>query len=71
MTGGLKAKEAKVTLQKINLNQLRNFLENIEFGTYNLSVSSINIKNDDQLRGYMNVELGVVAYLFQNPGSAQ
>ncbi len=61
----LKMRQAKVTLQKVNLNQLKSFLQNIEFGQYNLSVSSIKISNDSDLRGYMKVEMGVVAYLFK------
>jgi hypothetical protein len=52
-------------MQRVNLSQLKNFLNNVEFGPYNLSVSSIKITNDSKIRGYMNVDLGVVAYLFQ------
>ena len=63
--GDVKLKQATVKLERVNLTQLRSFLQNIEFGAYNLSVSSLKISNDDQLRGYMNVELGVVAYLLQ------
>jgi len=61
----VKLKQATVKLERVNLTQLRTFLQNIEYGPYSLSVSSLKISNDDQLRGYMNVELGVVAYLFQ------
>lgn len=64
----IQIKQAKVTLQRVNLEQVKAFLENVEFSPYNLSVSSLKITNDDKIRGYMNVELSVVAYLFQ-PGS--
>jgi type II secretory pathway pseudopilin PulG len=59
-----KAKHATVKLEKINLNQLKAFLQSIENGSYNLIISSLKISNDDKIRGYMNVELGIVAYLF-------
>lgn len=62
----VKIRQASVTLQKVNLLQLKNFLSAIEFGQHNLSVSSIKVTNDDKIRGYMNVELGVVAYVFQS-----
>lgn len=61
----VKLKQAVVKLQRVNLDQLKNFLQGIEFGSYNLSVSSLKITNDDKIRGYMNVEVSVVAYLFQ------
>ena len=64
----VKLKQASVSLKKVNLNQLKTFLNNVEFGTYNLSISSLKISNDDKIRGYMNVDLGVVAYLFQAEG---
>lgn len=57
----VKLKQASVTLKKVNLNQLKAFLNNVEFGQYNLSISSIKITNDDKIRGYMNVDMGVVA----------
>ena len=65
----VKLKQASVSLKKVNLNQLKSFLNNVEFGTYNLSISSLKISNDDKIRGYMNVDLGVVAYLFQAEGA--
>ena len=61
----VRMKQATVKLERVNLTQLRDFLQGVEFGPYNLSVSSLQISNDDKIRGYMNVELGVVAYLFQ------
>lgn len=61
----VRLKQASVRLEKINLSQLRDFLKNVEFGPYSVIVSSVNIANDDKLRGYMNVEVGVVAYLFK------
>ncbi|MCA9242275.1 MAG: hypothetical protein KDA37_18820 [Planctomycetales bacterium] len=63
----IRIKQAKVTIQRANLHQLKSFLENIEFDRYNTSISSLTIKNDEKIRGYMNVEIGIVAYLFQ-PG---
>ncbi len=62
----LRLKQATVKLNRVNLNQLKGFLEAVEFGAVPLSISSLRVRNDDQLRGYLNVELGIVAYLFQN-----
>jgi len=62
----VKIKSATVTLERINLQQLRDYVKAVESGAYNLSISSIKITNDDKVRGYMKVELGVVAYLFQS-----
>jgi hypothetical protein len=62
--GDIRLKQATVQLEKINLSQLSQFLNLVEFGGYNLSVSSIKITNDSKIRGYMNVEMGVVVYLF-------
>jgi hypothetical protein len=62
----VKLKEATVKLERVNLSQLNSFLQNVELGQFNLSVSFLKISNDDQLRGYMNVEMGIVAYLFQS-----
>jgi hypothetical protein len=61
----VKLKQASVKIQRINLEQLKNFMQAVEFGGYNLSVSSLKITNDDKIRGYMNVDLALVAYLFQ------
>jgi len=61
----VKIRQATVVMEKINLSQLKSFLNNIEYGPYHLGISSIRISNDDKIRGYMKVELGVVAYLFQ------
>ncbi len=58
-------KRAATKIQRINLNQLTSFLQAVEFGQYGLTISSIRIMNDDKLRGYMNVEIGILAYLFQ------
>lgn len=63
--GDVRIRQATVILEKVNLSQLKGFLNNVEFGPYHLGVSSIKILNDDKIRGYMRVELGVVAYLFQ------
>lgn len=61
----IKVKRAATKLQRINLSQLNSFIQAVEFGQYGLTVSSIRIMNDDKLRGYMNVELGIIAYLFE------
>ena len=61
----VKIKESLVSLQKVNLTQLLNYLKAIEYGNYNLIVSSIKMTNDDKLRGYLNVELTVMAHLFE------
>ncbi len=63
--GDLKVKEASITLSRVNLNQLKQFMQSVEFGNYNLSVTSLKITNDDKIRGYMKAEVGVVAYVFQ------
>jgi hypothetical protein len=60
----VKIKQATVTLQKVTLPQIVNFLRNTESGQLNLNVSSMKIKADEQMRGYMNVEFQVMAYLF-------
>lgn len=60
----VKVKQATVTLQKVTLPQILNFLRNTETGQLNLNVSSMKIKGDEQMRGYMNVEFQVMAYLF-------
>jgi hypothetical protein len=64
----LQMKRANLKLQRINLTQLKTLLQGVEFGSYSLEVSSIKTKNDDKIRGYMDVELGVVAYLFGATG---
>ncbi len=66
----IQMKRATVKLQRVNLTQLKNFLQSVEFGSYSLDVSSIKIQNDTKLRGYMDVELGIVAYLFGGSGGA-
>jgi hypothetical protein len=60
----LKIKQATVSIQKVTLTQLVNYLRNVESGQYSLSVSSFKVKNDEKMRGYMNVDLEVMAYLF-------
>jgi hypothetical protein len=66
--GDLIMRRATVKLQRVNLSQLKNYLHGVEFGSYSLAVSSIKIKNDEKIRGYMDVELGIVAYLFGAAG---
>lgn len=61
----VKIKHATVTLEKVTLTQLTAFLRNVEFGQFNLQVSSFRIANDSKTRGYMTVELGIVAHLFE------
>ena len=63
----LKMKQATVVLERVNLNQLTGFLNSVEFGAYNLSISSLKLINDEKIRGYMRVELGIVAYIFNAP----
>ena len=60
----VKMKQATVTMERVNLQQLKDYLAAVELGPFNLSISSVKITNDDKIRGYMKVELGVVAYLF-------
>jgi hypothetical protein len=62
--GDVRIKQATVQLEKVNLRQLAQFLNLVEFGGFNLSVSSIKVTNDNKVRGYMNVEMSVVVYLF-------
>ena len=64
-TSEIKVKRAIARLQRLNLTQLTSFLQAVELGRYGLTISSIRILNDDKLRGYMNVEMGVIAYVFQ------
>jgi len=61
----VKIKESTVSMQKVTLTQLSNYLKAVEYGNYNLIVSSIKISNDDKLRGYMNVDLTIMAHLFE------
>jgi len=61
----VRTKRATVKLERVNLNQLIGFLQAVEFGSYDLSISSLTIQNDDKVRGYMDVDLGIVAYLFE------
>ncbi len=60
----IKVRQANVKVQRINLRQLRDLLKEVEEGRYNLTISDIKVSNDDQLRGFMNIEMSVVAYLF-------
>lgn len=67
----LNMKRATVKLQRVNLNQLKIFLQGVEFGSYSLEVPSIKVRNDDKIRGYMDVDIGIVAYLFGSGGAEQ
>lgn len=58
----VKIKQASITLDKVTLPQIVNFLRNTESSS--LNVSSLKIKRDEKMRGYMNVEVQVMAYLF-------
>lgn len=62
----IQAKQAMIKLEKITLSQLRSFLSAVEFGYYDLIISSIKVVNDEKIRGYMSVELNIVAYLFKS-----
>lgn len=64
-SGEVKVRQAAVHVDKVNLRQLKILLQNVESGEYNLSVSNLKISNDDKIRGYMNVDLTVSAYLFR------
>lgn len=64
-SGEVKVRQAAVHVDKANLRQLKMFLQNIETGEYNLSISNLKISNDDKIRGYMNTDLTVSAYLFR------
>lgn len=68
--GQAKIKEATVVLNRITLAQLKNYLMSVEFGQFNLRVSSLKITNDDKLRGYMKAEFSVAAYLFAGEDSS-
>lgn len=62
--GELRLRQATVQLEKVNLRQLKTYVQAIEGGDYRISVSSLRVLNDDKLRGYMNASLSVVAYIF-------
>jgi len=64
----IRMRQATVVLNRINLTQLKSFLSAVELGSSSLSVASVKITNDDKLRGYMKVELGVVAYILSGDG---
>jgi hypothetical protein len=57
----IKTKDATVVLQRVNLTQLRAYVQGLEFGTYNITVVSLKVTNDDKLRGFMRVDLSVSA----------
>jgi len=61
----VRVKQANVKLERVNLDQLLSFLRAIEHGSYALSISSLKVTNDNKVRGYMNVDMGIVAYLFE------
>lgn len=63
-TSEIKIRQASVRVEKVNLRQLKIFIQNLESGEYSLGISNMKIANDDKLRGYMNADLTVVAYLF-------
>lgn len=65
-SGAIRSKQASIKLQKLNLAQLTDFIQKIEGGSHSLSISQLKIQNDENLRGYMNVEMGVVTYLFDS-----
>lgn len=58
----VKIKQATITLDKVTLPQIVTFLRNTE--SSNLNISSMKIRKDEKLRGYMNVEFQVMVYLF-------
>ncbi len=60
----LKVKRASITLQKVTLTQIVNFLKNVESGQYSLNVSKLKVETDPQLKGYMLAQFDVTAYLF-------
>jgi hypothetical protein len=61
----IQTKRATVTLTRVTLLQTTKYLKAVENGQYDLGITSLRITNDDKIRGYMKVELGIVAYLFQ------
>lgn len=68
--GGPKSKMATVKLQRVNLDQLLEFVKGIEFGIYSIGISSVKIDNDEKYRGYMNAEFSMVAHLLE-PGGVE
>jgi hypothetical protein len=63
--GDVQAKQVTVTVDKVNLQQLKTLISAVEFGQYSVSIPSLNITNDDKIRGYMKAKFTVVAYVFQ------
>jgi len=61
----IQTKRATVTLTRVTLLQTTKYLKSVENGQFDLGITSLRITNDDKIRGYMKVELGIVAYLFQ------
>jgi len=68
--GDSATKQVNVKLEKVNLNQLKEFLEKLEHGRFTLSITSITINNDDKIRGYMNVNLNVETTVIVAPEDA-
>lgn len=61
----MRVKQATVHLDKVNLKQLRTFLQLLDTGELSLSIANLKISNDDKVRGYMNSDLTLSAYLFR------
>lgn len=65
---GAKVRKASVKLQRMNLTQWVGFLRTLETGQHRLSVVSLKASNDPKLRGYMEVEIGIVAPVLGDAG---
>lgn len=62
-------KMVNVTMEKVNLSQIVNYIKSIESDKGTLTISSLRIRSDEKLRGYMVVDLEVKAQLIQREGS--
>lgn len=68
---GAKVRKALVKLQRMTLTQWVGFLRSIETAPQRVSPTSLKAKNDEKLRGYMQVEIGVVAPMLGDSSGAE
>lgn len=54
-----KFKKATVSLEKMTLPQILNYIKNVESGPESITISSLKIRSDEKLRGYMGVDIEV------------
>lgn len=66
---GAKVRKAQVKLQRMTLSQWVGFVRGLERAPQRVSLVSLKATNDEKLRGYMQVEIGVVAPVLGDGGT--